>query len=61
MQWKNGVIGGAGMALIGGVIDGPQYAVVMGVAGFIAALFWFRPVQRPNTAAAVEPPREADK
>jgi hypothetical protein len=46
MHWKNGII------------DGPQYAAVMGVAGFVAALFWFRP---PGRAATAEPPREADK
>ena len=47
------------MALIGGVIDGPRYAVVMGVAGFIGGLFMMRPQKRPEAtpATADEPPR----
>jgi len=60
----NGVIGGVGMALIGGFLDGPRYALIMGCAGFVGGLFMSRPQKRPETtpAAAVEPARpEADK
>ena len=56
MQWKNGIIGGVGMALIGGIIDGPRYAVVMGIAGFIGGLFMFR-----NRPPAEPPRKDADK
>lgn len=60
IQWKNGIIGGVGMALIGGILDGPRYALVMGCAGFVAGLFMMR--QRVPTGttppAAVEPPRK---
>ena len=58
----NGVIGGVGMALIGGLLDGPRYALVMGCAGFIAGLFMMRPRPEAKPAAADQPPRpEADK